>query len=1093
MFEFVSYFLFDKNTHYCLIIPEDQKDIQQICDEQTYLQAADMILIYKIFCLLVFRHLSFARIPGNEHNLVVSSLKDGAANSTSCLALATNCTLRSAWEACAALPRTELCNIHLPINSTIRLTEEPLLLSAGQKVQIWGNDATIQSLFPFRAAKQELISTHVNVLNSNKDYAERCVQACSGDILSFALTCVGEPDDYTAALILGDNEIQYNLFPCTTEILYEFDGESCVNSLCYVMACYADSCAATINIIREIMPPKNISTPQFLQYGYNRSSVITPGIVPQLSISNLTLAGFGGPHTDGGAIYLNGPAAVTFDNVVFHQNTGRRGAAVWVANNEQGVAFDRCQFLDCFSYEGGAVNLYKGTADVNISLSEFVSCASWLGGGGLVIGTGNADISVDTTKFVGCSTGGKGGAVEIIAANSHLDFTFVTVDDCTSGDGAISLAQSNSRVSVRDSLFTHNYARGNGGGIYLGNENNEFLLVDTDFTNCRAALYGGGVFAGAYNHRLIVNGSQFSSCFAGEAGGGLGLFSHNTVSVFDSLFVLCEGSYFGGGIFANNANYGLIMDSVNVYECKSFYGGGMALRARNWNAQIRGSIFRGCSADTGGGVYLENKNDHLLIKETHFVLCSAFWDGAGMFSQTSSGLHLQQVIFSNNSADSCGGGLNLKAQNDRVTVFNCSFQFNRAILFGGAVYSQVGTNTLTIVSTLLDHNIAGNGGGALAVEGDNRNLLITDAETAAHSLVVESAHPYTGDTNSFYDGNDAIFLHQVDDPTAAAFLISFDPLTELSDEEYILIYGSFHMAEEETILFQFDRYDSLPGVDVPALRAPANFTIVMGTYLFVSLPDTTHADNLYGFKMYLTAVPLDPSFPTVFSNNHAGKYGGAVFMFSSVKFATITNTRFEGNTASSGGAVYLRSEINDFYMENNLFADNRASVDGGALVVSSACHTMYLRDCEFFRNIAVQNGGAFSLGTSNGLSSSYIHINIVDHQFDSDYIIFDSCLFSANSANFGGAIHMDKENYLSLVSCTVKDNVARVSGGGLLSVARNTVFILLSNFSSNIAADDGGGIAGLISNRLTLSKVVIDDNTAGIIYCVYRSIFLYFC
>lgn len=96
---------------------------------------------------------------------------------------------------------------------------------------------------------------------------------------------------------------------------------------------------------------------------------------------------------------------------------------------------------------------------------------------------------------------------------------------------------------------------------------------------------------------------------------------------------------------------------------------------------------------------------------------------------------------------------------------------------------------------------------------------------------------------------------------------------------------------------------------------------------------------------------------SVFSNNHAISFGGAIY--SSVAGLHIGGTTFNSNVAQAfGGGVYANMHLEDVVMRDTTFESNAADGGngGGAFLARSFAH---FKRVNFNGNTATEGGGLF--------------------------------------------------------------------------------------------------------------------------------------
>lgn len=176
-----------------------------------------------------------------------------------------------------------------------------------------------------------------------------------------------------------------------------------------------------------------------------------------------------------------------------------------------------------------------------------------------------------------------------------------------------------------------------------------------------------------------------------------------------------------------------------------------------------------------------------------------------------------------------------------------------------------------------------------------------------------------------------------------------------------------------------------------------------------------------------------------FVGNSSPDHGGACFAYrSNIGFSHCV---FTGNTAgTSGGGLYSADSVLRFY--DCAFTGNAvthtAEVSGGGALYFHSCQAVVAR-CSFESNAT--NGSAGGVMVHGSSSSATI----------------ENCLFSGNTAGWGGALKIYSSAIALVADCTFQGNEATVVGGAVdcLSEMSNT----LSNcdFLGNIAPSGADG------------------------------------
>ncbi len=186
--------------------------------------------------------------------------------------------------------------------------------------------------------------------------------------------------------------------------------------------------------------------------------------------------------------------------------------------------------------------------------------------------------------------------------------------------------------------------------------------------------------------------------------------------------------------------------------------------------------------------------------------------------------------------------------------------------------------------------------------------------------------------------------------------------------------------------------------------------------------------------------------------NRAATFGGAIYCFDGS--LTISNSRFEGNSAETGGAIYNDGCVVD--VQGTTFRSNQAtgSIGRGGAVENAPSGMLTVRSSHFEANRALDGGGIFVAGGSTA--------------------VLDSVTLTANSGGYGGGV--ENSGALTLTNSLLDGNTVTGSGGGLWNLD-GTALVQRTTVIGNIAYE-GGGI-NTYGRSLELRDVNLVDNRAN--------------
>ena len=191
---------------------------------------------------------------------------------------------------------------------------------------------------------------------------------------------------------------------------------------------------------------------------------------------------------------------------------------------------------------------------------------------------------------------------------------------------------------------------------------------------------------------------------------------------------------------------------------------------------------------------------------------------------------------------------------------------------------------------------------------------------------------------------------------------------------------------------------------------------------------------------------------------------------------TVEDSRFEDINDNNGALqIYATSAVN---IMTSTFVSNGAGVKvsgiSGTVIISDttfskhrarAIHTLnvltslYVTNCNFTDNNGVSSGGAMYIVRA-------VPTTIV------------SSKFSYNTANEGGAIYANEQVSLTIVNCDFISNHGLRGGAVVSTHVDNSITIMESTFTSNIASENGGAIYA-INIAPVLIQTSFINNTAG--------------
>lgn len=654
-------------------------------------------------------------------------------------------------------------------------------------------------------------------------------------------------------------------------------------------------------------------------------------------------------------------------------------------------------YLNGVTGNDGNDGLTTGTA-----VKTFVTAKAKLAaqGAGIINVTGEVTISSDTVLSFsdtgdGVSISWPGAMVQRgatypnimfdVSANCSLTLTNIVIDGnryaVTAADGMINTYTANSRLKIQEGAVLRNASRIVGSGWYGG------AAVD---------MYGSAQFvmSGGY----ITN----NSC---TRGGAIGL--HSPTGSFDMSNGVIEGnettSQWGGGIFAFGSTF-----KINL----------------SGNAVIRGNY----AVSNGGGI--------------------------GNYVSTLTVTMSGNAVVSNNVADVFSGGISCTSleMSDNARV---SGNFSKRE--GGGVYCKYLTmsDSAGICDNVTSNTTASYGAGAGAwvtgsgsavMSGDSfisDNVILTPGTSgggiyldAGTSLVMSNSASIYGNTATGTGGG--IYMKAgAGWLTLAGGMISSNTAAGAAG----IFFGAANGAQESRI---------------EGMTIEGNVTTATGNGGGCTVAGTAS-------RLYLDNVR--------FIGNSAGTWGnrGAGAIYVSPGAVVCSNSVFLNNSALGyGGAVDFYSTTSNSVFRSCVFRGNVSKIGGGAIRV---VNPLLIEDCVFDSNLSTNgSGGAIWLD---------------DYNSPPVQLTARRCLFTGNASSnsYGGAIFFRENSGLPqlIENCTFFGNVAKLGGSAIYASGSTTGDVLFDfcTFRGNTNLNSGGAVYQASGSPVSLSSTAVAYNYTG--------------
>ena len=565
-------------------------------------------------------------------------------------------------------------------------------------------------------------------------------------------------------------------------------------------------------------------------------------------------------------------------------------------------------------------------------------------------------------------------------------------------------------------------------------------------------------------------------------------FLSNRIYYVASYYVYYMNVFVGGAIFATNSTVDIIRSR---FEDNRAYIGGAIFAEQDSMINMSGNVFVSNNANQGGALY--SRSSTVIIEASEFHDNSAT-DLGGALASDSSTIAIEASEFHNNSASYSGvlhfisstitieasefhgnsaseGGV-LHSRSSTITIDGSEFHDNGAI-YGGVLHSS--SSTITIEASEFYENNASYGG-VLYSTPISSTIKIEGNEFHDNYATVKGGVLYSSSSNiTMADSN---FTNNVS-PIGAIIYATFKSMIQhihsflLVDNNKADRYAVIYLSDSEFI-----------GND----SGNATFSSNLGS-LMASNSNIT-------FTGYATFVNNTPS-QTV---SHDFQEGGAITLFQSNLFFD-GECNLEHNHAENGGAIH--STESKLYVNGDVIVTNNIATGNGGGVYLSTSELNCQQKSAFIllNNIASHKGGGLhAIGSSIKAASSssgfpqYVYtgarMNITGNSAERGdglsleanakfYILkyygsysdeYNTTIFTANSADYGGAIHVDDDtNSGTCASSTETECFFQVLTLHILDIQYYRLSTQSMHFSQNHANISGSTLYGGLLDRCAVS------------------------
>ena len=693
-------------------------------------------------------------------------------------------------------------------------------------------------------------------------------------------------------------------------------------------------------------------------------------------------------------------------------------------------------------------------------------------GGAIIATKSTIDVSQSKFEYSGADFGGA-----LFAEHSTINLignVFIN-NDATKYGGV--LRSNSSNITIERSEFHDNSATW--GGVLVSSHSN--ITIETSEFQLNSATNKGGVLV-SYSSTITIETSEFYSCHASD-GGVLQSYS-STITIKESEFQHNSATYYGGVLRSDSS---IITIENSKFHENNAATGGVLHSHFNSIITMEESEFQYNSATVGGVLYSPSSN--ITIKESKFQHNNAAHIGGVLHSSLGS-ITIEASEFRNNNATT-GGALFSTISN--ITIEGSVFQHNSATKYGG-VLNFYRHNNITIKKSEFQRNSAILRGGVMSLHFSN--IIIEESEFHNNNATNEGGVLHSFHNNITIGGS--IFTKN-SSPIGAVIYSSVESI--IQHHSYLLIDNNW---ADRYVVIYLSESDF-----IGHCSENATFSNNLGSLVAFNSEIT-----FMGYARFAKNKP---------SQTITGDFqeGGAITLFqSSVYFDGVCN--LEHNLAETGGAI-LSTESKLYVNGDVTIAHNAATRNGGGVYFSiSELNCEERSTLVIFNNTAVQKGGGLhAIGSSIKATS----LTVTEEEYIGTIINFtknvaerggglsleantklnvlkyakissNTTIFTANKADYGGAVYVDDTNSGTCASDLKTEcffQVFAVYERGLQDNDLNT-HVQCIYFSQNSATISGSTFYGGLLDRCTVSQLAEAHKLSdvGIAYFMYVSIPTYY-
>ncbi len=820
---------------------------------------------------------------------------------------------------------------------------------------------------------------------------------------------------------------------------------------------------------------------------------------------------------NGGAVYLNRSTVNLSDNEFTQNVSGNHGGAAYVAATTVTATGDNIFTENSASNHGGAVYMVyvdveeEGADGTTVNKVRIPSTLTMENGsftentaigGGAVSIRSDCEATFDGTKFIANTVSGfndkaadgnseGGGAIyagfaslvlkNVVADGNIAEESVNASDDSVVyGFGGFVDAMS-ATINIEGGTFENNMA--SSGGVVYALSNSDVTFMSAVLKNNESTYdhkvfdntVGGGAVS-MIDGTLTISATTLDGNKTGYYGGTL-MISGTTVEIKDNS-VVKNSTGKTGAAFSFKGGANITISDSSIVDNTASSNGVIYINSSELNAE--NLIMSGNKAARGGVVYASNSKTSINIKDSEITKNSA--TSGGVVYVEASELNLSGSSMTENSAaeggvvyategaivtfDSGAVSENSATKNggaifsvdSNVNVKDSYFSENTAKTYGGALYNK--TSVVTIENTDFSSNTAGTGGGA--VNNIGSDITITGDSDFAQN----QASNHGGAIYVTYVAKSA----EVPEAIPGSLTMTDGTFTSNS------ALGGGAVSIRSACEASFDGTAFIENT-VSGFSDKADGNGEGGGAIYVGYGTLSLTDTVFNKNSAIETINAEDSSVNI-------NFGGAIDSISST--ITLTGGFFEGNSASIGGAIYLRTN-SEATFNGTEFKDNSASnaeQGGGGGAICADSSSVVLSGVTATGNSTGFYGGVLTgvdstISVNNGsFSENLAKTGPVFNLRGNSEVTINKVSMTDNVVSKGnGIIYATGSGSLDVTELTASGN-ANTNGGVFYVSGSVTLTIKDSVLSGNSATTYAGAIDFRSSKTLSVTDTIISGNTA---------------